>query len=289
MVRVSQPGSLHCVTIGISNLLPGGANTLNHFDTRCVQRVYSHRVRVLSVTHGTCVPGGVFEATVEAAGHVLERWSLPLGGTPGLARSYDAVMIFGGSMHPDQDDEFHWLGREEEFLREVLAEGVPAVGVCLGAQMLARAAGAWVAPAASPEIGWFDVELTPEGREDPVLRAIPARTTAFQWHSYTFGIPQGGSELARSTVCTQAFRVGSAWGIQFHAEVTLAMVEAWVAEEEDELPVPAEEFLDATASRIAASSELGRSLCSAFLQVAAARSTQERGATRPATSLPANT
>ena len=246
-------------------------------------------MRVLSVTHETSVPGGVFEDAVEAAGHVLERWSVPLGGTPGPAGSYDAVMIFGGSMHPDSDDEFHWLGREEEFLRDVLAEGVPAIGVCLGAQMLARSAGAWVAPAASPEIGWFDVELTLEGREDPVLRAIHARTTAFQWHSYTFGIAEGGSELARSAICTQAFRVGSAWGIQFHAEVTLAMVQAWVAEEQDELPVPAEEFLAETASRIAGWNEQGRSLCSAFLQVAAERGAQEDGPTRSTTSLAANT
>lgn len=244
-------------------------------------------MRVLSVTHGPSVPGGVFADAVEAAGHVLERWSAPLDGTPGQAGSYDAVMVFGGSMHPDQDDQFHWLGREEEFLRDVLAEGVPALGVCLGAQMLARSAGARVAPAASPEIGWFDVELTPEGREDPVLRALPARTMAFQWHRYTFGIPPGGSELARSTTCRQAFRVGNSWGIQFHAEVTLAMVEAWVAEEEDELPVPADQFLEETASRIAAWNEQGRSLCSAFLQVAGGRSAQEDGATRSTASLAA--
>jgi GMP synthase (glutamine-hydrolysing) len=247
-------------------------------------------VRVLSVTHGTSVPGGVFEDAVEAAGHALERWSVPLGGTPGPASSYDAVMVFGGSMHPDSDEELHWLGLEEEFLRSVLADDVPAIGVCLGAQMLARAAGAWVAPAPSPEIGWFEVGLTPEGRQDPVLRAIPARTTAFQWHSYTFGIPPRGTELARSAVCTQAFRVGSAWGIQFHAEVTLAMVEAWVAEEDDELPVPAEEFLGETASRIAAWNEQGRALCSAFLKVAASgRRRREKGATRTTTSLAADT
>jgi GMP synthase (glutamine-hydrolysing) len=239
-------------------------------------------MRVLFVTHGPSVPGGVFEDAVEAAGHVLEHWPVPLGGTPRQAGSYDAVMVFGGSMHPDQDDEFHWLGREEEFLRDVLAEGVPAMGVCLGAQMLARAAGASVARAASPEIGWFDVELTAEGREDPVLRALPARTTAFQWHSYTFGIPPGGSELARSAACTQAFRIGSAWGIQFHAEVRLAMVEAWVAEEEDELPVHADAFLAETASRIAAWNQQGRSLCSAFLRVA-------EGATSATTSLAGNT
>jgi hypothetical protein len=72
-------------------------------------------VRVLSVTHGPSVPGGVFDEVVEAAGHDLERWSVPEGGTPDPAGSYDAVLVFGGSMHPDQDDRFVWLEREEEF------------------------------------------------------------------------------------------------------------------------------------------------------------------------------
>ena len=66
-------------------------------------------VRVLSVNHGPSVPGGVFDEAVQAAGHVLERWSVPDGTTPDSAESYGAVMVFGGSMHPDQDDRFRWL------------------------------------------------------------------------------------------------------------------------------------------------------------------------------------
>ena len=162
---------------------------------------------------------------------------MPVGGTPQPASAYDAVMVFGGSMHPDQDEHFLWLEREAEFLAETLARGVPALGVCLGAQMLARAAGAWVGPAPASEVGWFEIELTPEGRDDPVLGTLPPRTHAFQWHHYTYAVPEDGTELARSEACTQAFRLGhAAWGIQFHAEVTLPMLEAWVAEEHTELP-----------------------------------------------------
>ena len=175
-------------------------------------------MRVLSVTHGPSVPGGVFDEVVEAAGHHLERWSVPDGLAPDPARRYDAVMVFGGSAHPDQDDHFSWLEREEEFLRDVLADRVPVFGVCLGAQMLARAAGAKVEPASAPEVGWLDVELTAEGKSDPVLGVLPQRADVFQWHHYTFAIPEGGVELARSDVCTQAFRLSQpAWGIQFHA------------------------------------------------------------------------
>jgi len=227
-------------------------------------------VRVLSVTHGPTVPGGVFDEVAEAAGHELERWSVPLGGAPRSAGSYGAVMVFGGSMHPDEDERFGWLEREAAFLREVLEAGVPAIGVCLGAQLLARAAGADVAPAREPEIGWLEVELTPEGRSDPVLGVLPPRTEAFQWHRYTFGLPAGGIELARSPVCTQAFRVGSAWGIQFHAEVTLPMIEAWAAEDPDDLPGDVDAFLAESRARIAGWNEQGRRLATAFLTAAAA-------------------
>jgi GMP synthase (glutamine-hydrolysing) len=227
-------------------------------------------VRVLSITHGPSVPGGVFDEVVEAAGHRLERWVVPLGGAPQPAASYDAVMVFGGSMHPDQDAEHGWLEREDAFLRDALTHEVPVVGVCLGAQMLARAAGASVGPAPEPEIGWFEVELTADGRRDPVLGVLPLTTPTFQWHSYTFAVPQSGAELARSKRCTQAFRVGErAWGLQFHAEVTLPMVRSWVAQEADELPVPADDFLAEAERRIADWNEHGRRLCTAFLAQAA--------------------
>ncbi len=226
-------------------------------------------MRILSITHGPTVPGGVFDEVVEAAGHELERWVVPLGGAPQPAPTYDALMVFGGSMHPDQDEQFGWMEREAEFLREALFEEVPVLGVCLGAQMLARAAGAWVGPAPESEVGWFEVELTPEGRGDPVLGVLPPRTEAFQWHHYTFEIPAGGNELARSDVCTQAFRVGErAWGIQFHAEVTLDMLRTWTTEEADDLPVSQDEFLAAADGRIAHWNDQGRALCAAFLQAA---------------------
>jgi GMP synthase (glutamine-hydrolysing) len=227
-------------------------------------------VRVLSVTHGPSVPGGVFDEAVEEAGHALERWVVPIGGTPQPPTAYDAILVFGGSMHPDQDHDFGWLEREAEFLAETIASDTPVLGVCLGAQMLARAGGAWVGPAPASEVGWFEVELTPEGREDPVLGTLPDRTDAFQWHHYTYAVPDGATELARSATSTQAFRIGNAaWGIQFHAEVTLPMLRAWVADEPEELRVEPDSFLAEAESRIGAWNAQGRTLCDAFLAQAA--------------------
>ena len=226
-------------------------------------------MRVLSVNHGASVPGGVFDEAVEAAGHSLERWQVPDGGTPAPATSYDAVMVFGGSQHPDQDNRFEWLAREEEFLQDVLAAEVPVFGVCLGAQMLARAAGARVGPASIAEIGWLDVSVTPAGADDPVLGVLPPTATVFQWHHYSFEVPPGGIELARSAICPQAFRLAQpAWGIQFHAEVTGAMVSAWVEEDPEDLPMPAESLLAESETRMQRSNEQGRALAEAFLSVA---------------------
>jgi GMP synthase (glutamine-hydrolysing) len=227
-------------------------------------------VRVLSVNHGPSVPGGVFDDAVEAAGRTLERWSVPGGGKPEPAESYGAVMVFGGSMHPDQDDRFDWLASEEEFLRDVLSARIPVFGVCLGAQMLARAAGGAVKPASEPEIGWLDVSLTPAGASDPVLGELPPTATVFQWHHYTFEIPPGGAELARSEICTQAFMLAHrpAWGIQFHAEVTLPMVTAWTEEDPDELPMAPAELRAESARLIQRSNAQGRALADAFLREA---------------------
>jgi GMP synthase (glutamine-hydrolysing) len=225
-------------------------------------------MRVLSLTHGPTVPGGVFEEVVRHGGHELERWSVPHGDAPRRVSEYDAVMAFGGSMHPDQDEYFPWLESEAAFLRDALAEDVPLVGVCLGAQLLARAAGAGVGPAAVSEVGWHEVELTPDGARDPVLGVLPPRAEAFQWHHYTFELPPRGKELARSQLCLQAFRVGRAWGVQFHAEVTLAMVEAWLEEDPDDVADPTA-LIAETRERIATWNEHGRRLCEAFLNVVA--------------------
>jgi len=130
--------------------------------------------------------------------------------------------------------------------------------------------GARVGPASAPEIGWLDVALTAAGRIDPVLGVLPPRATVFQWHHYTFEIPDGGTELARSEICTQAFRLAQpAWGIQFHAEVTLPMVTAWADEDSDDLPVPVDLLIAASRTEIARSNDQGRALCAAFLREAA--------------------
>ena len=131
----------------------------------------------------------------------------------------------------------------------LLDRRVPLLGVCLGAQMVAKAAGARVGPAAEPEIGWCESSRPQGGR--PVLGVLPARFPAFQWHFYAFDVPAGAAELARSRVCPQAFRLGEpAWAVQFHPEVTREIVAGWVAEAPDEVPGGADALLAETDQRM---------------------------------------
>ena len=136
-------------------------------------------------------------------------------------------------MHADQDDHHPWLGEETMWLQQLLHRHTPVLGVCLGVQLLARAAGAWVGRMpGGPELGWCAVELTDEGVDDPVLGSLPRTFEALQWHHYTYGLPAGAVELARSPACTQAFRLGDAcWGVQFHPEVTATQLEGWIADD----------------------------------------------------------
>jgi GMP synthase-like glutamine amidotransferase len=219
-------------------------------------------VRVLALTHGPSVGPGVFADAVRAGGHDLVEHELPIGGVP--HDEADAIVVLGGAMHPDEEERHAWLVPELRYLQERLARGTPMLGVCLGSQLIARAAGARVFRANEPEVGWLPVELTETAGEDPVAAALPHRFEAFQWHHYTHELPEGAVELARSSVCTQAYRLGSAWGVQFHPEVRGEQVDAWLAEDPDDVADPAA-LREATHERIAAWNELGRRLCSAFL------------------------
>jgi GMP synthase (glutamine-hydrolysing) len=225
-------------------------------------------MHVLALIHGEAVRAGVFADAIADRGHELEEWSLAWG-TP-LPRpldDYGAVIIFGGAMHADQDDHHPWLRDENLFLQRLFDLGTPMLGVCLGAQLLAKASHAPVFPVAEPEIGWHEVELTEAAADDAVVGGLPERFDAFQWHYYGHGVPAGADELARSAVCTQAFRLGErVWGVQFHPEVTLEQIEQWAGEEPEAAPIS--RALEETRERIESWNELGRGLCGAFVEAA---------------------
>src|SRR3954451_15404810 len=142
-------------------------------------------MRILSVVHSPEARTELFARP----GHALDEWSFSGGGVP--PASYDAYMVFGGAMHPDQELEHPWLVSEVDWLRKLLESGGRGLGVCLGAQLIARALGAWSGPlAGGPEIGWHEVERC---ADDPVLAVLPQRLEGFDGHQYTHGRPPGGA------------------------------------------------------------------------------------------------
>jgi GMP synthase (glutamine-hydrolysing) len=226
-------------------------------------------MNVLSVIHGSDARTELFAPAIEEGGHSLDEWSFSWGTPPPRPiELYDAVLVFGGAMHADHDDSHPWLVPETRWLEELLVNETPVLGVCLGVQLLARAAGSWVGPMLEPEIGWHEVELTDAGVDDPVVGALPRTFTALQWHHYTYGVPTGAVELARSASCTQAFRLGRAcWGVQFHPEVTQPQLDGWIVDASDPPPDP-ERLRAETVEHIARWNDLGRTLCAAFLDAA---------------------
>jgi GMP synthase-like glutamine amidotransferase len=235
-------------------------------------------VRVLAISHQADAGPGVFAEVARERGDELDEWVLPEGGTaPADPPSYDAVMVFGGSMHADQEANHPWLAGEKTLLRELLDAGVPLLGVCLGSQLVAEAAGAPAEPAPQPEIGWLEVELTAEGASDPLLAPLAPSFTAFQWHSYRSPLPPGAVALARSPVALQAYRAGErTWGIQFHAEVTERDAIGWTARHEEdpeavEIGLDPDELMGSIREQIKGWNDVGRALCGRFLDVAKRR------------------
>lgn len=187
-------------------------------------------MRVLSIAHQRDAGSGVFGERLRADGAELDDWLVSDGGDPPAdPYSYDAVMVFGGAMHIDQEDRHTWLNSEKRLLAGLLERGTPLLGACLGAQLLCAAAGGQVRRMPAPEIGWFEVEVLPEGADDPVIGPLAPRFEAFEWHSYECVPPPQAPVLAGSAACPQAFKLGRrAWALQFHAEVSEADARAWI-------------------------------------------------------------
>jgi len=232
-------------------------------------------MRVLAIIHQPNAGPGVFAEAIAASGATLDAWQLGRADPPPRdPRSYDAVLTFGGGMNADQEDVHPWLGREKRLLAELLELEVPLLGVCLGAQLLAEAGGVPARRGSAPEIGWYPVQTTGQALGDPLFGPLAPGFRALEWHSYEFPLPDGAVALARSEACLQAYRLGGAsWGIQFHAEVTLADFESWVSRYGSDpdavaLRVDPEQLRAQTRAAITGWNQLGRELCTRFLSVA---------------------
>jgi len=234
-------------------------------------------VHVLAIVYQEDAGPGVFAEAIAALGGELDSWLLPeVPQPPGDPFAYDAVLVLGGAMNVDQEDGHAWLAAEKALLRELLERERPLLGLCLGSQLVAEAAGGTPRRASRPEIGWHRVELTDAGAADPLLAPLAPGFEAFQWHSYEFPLPPGAVALARSEVCLQAAQVGAAaWALQFHPEVTAADARWWIEDYRTDpdavaIGVDPRALGAETETKIGAFNQLGREICRRWLAVAAA-------------------
>lgn len=184
------------------------------------------RPTLLAIQH---VPWEGPHRILDACGALHVQTVKPLAGQALPAHEEVAgAVVMGGPMNVDEVGRFPALAAEREWLAEAVRRELPLLGICLGAQLLARALGAEVRRAEGPEIGFAPVEVSDPG--DPVLGALAPATEVLHWHGDVFDLPDGARPLASSARTEhQAFRLGNAWGVLFHPEADLALVEAWLA------------------------------------------------------------
>ena len=160
---------------------------------------------------------------------------------PGLDDAL-AVVLLGGYMSAYEEDRFPWLADEKAYARKAVERGIPVLGICLGAQLLADALGGRAYRADRPEVGVVPLFFTPEGRTDPVVGPLPPKVFAF--HQDTFDLPPDAVLLARSDRFDHIFRVGSALALQFHPETPTDLALSWGEEAADSILAPAGVSLD---------------------------------------------
>jgi GMP synthase-like glutamine amidotransferase len=210
---------------------------------------------------------GVF---FEEQGHRLGVVSLHNGERlPDSLRGIDAVIPLGGPMNVYEEDKYPFLKDEDAFLKKALAEKVPILGICLGAQLLSKASGGKVVRAPKREIGWFDVRFTAEGKADPLFAGLPDPLEVYQWHGDMCQPPVGAAVLAGSERCpVQAIRVGTnAYGLQFHAEITDKSIDEWSADYAPEKRAEREEMLRRYREVKTGFHRYGRILCENFMTI----------------------
>ena len=167
-----------------------------------------------------------------AAGVVVETREVYAGDSiPAGIGGFDGLVVMGGPMSATSDEGFPSRTAEIALLADALDAGVPILGVCLGAQLLASAGGGMVTRGSNgQEIGWGVIDLSEAASVDPLLGGLPGRLSVLHWHGDTFDLPAGATHLASSPrYANQAFRVGeNAWGFQFHIEVDGEAVESFL-------------------------------------------------------------
>ena len=194
-------------------------------------------MRIHALQHVAFEGLGHIEQWIAAQGYRLRISHLYDGDALPALDDFDRLVIMGGPMNIYEDEQYPWLAAERDFIRRAIAAGKSAVGICLGAQLLADALGSRVYAGRHKEIGWLPIRVTEAGQKSLLWQGLPTAPVVFHWHGDTFDVPAGAVHLAESEGCvSQAFVYDNRiLGLQFHLESTPQTVEAILAHCGDEL------------------------------------------------------
>ncbi len=193
---------------------------------------------VLLLQHIACETPGIFLEELKELKRPIETVKLyERDWVPEDLSRFAGLLVMGGPMSVNDEADYPWLKAEDRLLKQALADDFPTLGICLGSQLIAKAAGATVRRGPRKEIGWYPARLTAAARHDRLFRELPEAVEVFQWHGEYFDTPPGAVNLASSELYQcQAFSIGrNVYGLLFHLEVTGPMVSEWVATFKEEL------------------------------------------------------
>jgi GMP synthase (glutamine-hydrolysing) len=214
--------------------------------------------RVLAVQQVPHEGLGALEPALKASGCEVRRLLAPAhrGAWPGPSE-FDGLVVMGGPQSVYEQAKHPFLREELALLKAAVKAGRPVLGICLGSQLLSAALGGRVTKNPSREIGWYPLMREPGADADPLCEPFGQTETVFQWHGDTFSLPAGAVRLFSSPLCAQqGFRYGpSAWGLQFHVEMTPPMIRAWLAKGAKEMR---DHLIDPAAIRRQTPQHLGR-------------------------------
>lgn len=187
---------------------------------------------LLVFQHIGCEAPGIFLDLLEKQERPVETVRLYDGDrAPEDLSPFSGLLVMGGPMSVNDEADYPWLRAEDRLLKEALALDFPTLGICLGSQLIAKAAGGTIRQGPRKEIGWYPVRLTMAARHDRLFRGFLESIEVFEWHGEYFDTPPGAINLARSALYEcQAFSIGrNIYGLLFHIEVTSSMVSDWVS------------------------------------------------------------
>jgi len=193
-------------------------------------------MRFLVLQHLDIEPPALIADCLRIAGHTIETMRIDKGESmPDILTDYAGLIVMGGPM--SANDALPFIEEEIRLLQQAIAQDFPVLGICLGAQLLAKAAGAKIFPSPERELGWYRLHATEKGKTDPLFSSLPeAGLNVFQWHGESFTLPDSSTLLAScDNVPNQAFRLESCqYGLQFHVEVDETIIRQWIDAGESE-------------------------------------------------------